>query len=234
MLIDGRNRLRACEIANVEPTFQQLNGHDADAFIVSANLARRNLTKGQQAMALAMIYQEADKRGRGNKGKSAETSDFSQKRLSQARAVLRHSRALAEDVLADRKKLDQAEFVGWWDNRVRAAHRPGTVTDRVTVTSRDDAEAQTGITRMQVSRWRKHLANRAKYREQMILAAYRKADLSPAENHRSEGPGEPCILDLMPSGGSTTNAVQVSQSTRRWRSFVLVLPMSRTWWTMNA
>jgi ParB-like nuclease domain len=28
-LIDGRNRLRACEIAGVEPAFQQLNGHYA-------------------------------------------------------------------------------------------------------------------------------------------------------------------------------------------------------------
>ena len=108
VLIDGRNRLRACEIAEVEPTFEQLNGHDAAAFIVSANLERRNLTKGQQAIALAMIYPEADKRGRGNKGKAEETSDFSQKRLSQARSILRHSRALAEDVLAKRTSLDAA------------------------------------------------------------------------------------------------------------------------------
>jgi hypothetical protein len=43
-----------------------------------------------------MVYPDADKRGRGNKGKAAETVDFSQKRLSQARAVLKHSRALAE------------------------------------------------------------------------------------------------------------------------------------------
>jgi hypothetical protein len=40
----------------VEPRFEPLNGRDPVAYIVSANLARRNLTKGQQAMALAMIY----------------------------------------------------------------------------------------------------------------------------------------------------------------------------------
>jgi hypothetical protein len=45
-----------CEIAGVAPTYQELNGHDAAAFIVSANLARHNLSKGPQAMALAMIY----------------------------------------------------------------------------------------------------------------------------------------------------------------------------------
>jgi hypothetical protein len=57
------------------------------------------MTKGQQAMALAMIYPEADKRGRGNKGKAELNSDFSQKRLSQARTVLRHSRKLSEAVV---------------------------------------------------------------------------------------------------------------------------------------
>jgi ParB-like chromosome segregation protein Spo0J len=63
VLIDGRNRLAACEKAGVAPVYQELNGHDAAAFIVSANLARRNLSKGQQAMALAMIYPEPGTRG---------------------------------------------------------------------------------------------------------------------------------------------------------------------------
>lgn len=110
VLLDGRNRLRACEIAGVEPTFdtyEPLNGGTVEALIVSANLNRRNLTKGQQAVAYAMIYPDASKGGRGKKN-STETLEFSAMRLSQARALLRHSRALAEDVLSDRKKLDAA------------------------------------------------------------------------------------------------------------------------------
>jgi hypothetical protein len=107
VLIDGRNRLRACEIAGVAPTFAALNGHDAAAFIVSANLERRNLTKGQQAVALAMIYPEPHSHPRG-KMKGLETKQFDRSRLSQARAVLHHSRALAEDVLGHRTSLDQA------------------------------------------------------------------------------------------------------------------------------
>lgn len=108
-LIDGRNRLRACEIAGVEPRFEQLNGHDAAALIVSANLERRNLTKGQQAVALAMIYPEREKGGRGRKAQnSSETEGFSAARLSQARTVLRHSRALAEQVMAKHLSLDAA------------------------------------------------------------------------------------------------------------------------------
>jgi ParB-like chromosome segregation protein Spo0J len=108
VLIDGRNRLRACELAGVEPFFTELNGRDAAAFIVSANLNRRNLTKGQQAMALAMIYPDTEKGGRGIKGKAEVSSDFSQKRLAQARAVLRHSEALAQGVLAKHISLDAA------------------------------------------------------------------------------------------------------------------------------
>lgn len=112
VLIDGRNRLRACEIAEVEPQFESLNGHDATAFIVSANLARRNLTIGQRAMALALIYpEERSKGGRGNKSdatKAAENSGFSYRRLAQARVVVRHSRALADSVMANRISLDAA------------------------------------------------------------------------------------------------------------------------------
>ena len=101
VLIDGRNRLAACERAGVEPSYQQLNGHDATAFIVWANLARRNLSKTQQAMALAMIYPEAE-RGRGKidpARKSQVTCGFTSELLRQACIILRHSTELAQDVL---------------------------------------------------------------------------------------------------------------------------------------
>ncbi len=89
----------------------------------------------------------------------------------------------------DAKIEDQAEFVGWWDEKVRAAGNRPIVADRATIDVAA-ASTQTGVTKEQVSRWRKHLKDRAKYREKMILAAYRKADLTPSENHRAEGTGE--------------------------------------------
>ena len=46
-----RNRLKACKLAGVEPRFEDLNGQDPAAFIVSANIERRHMTKGQRAMA---------------------------------------------------------------------------------------------------------------------------------------------------------------------------------------
>jgi hypothetical protein len=75
---------------------------DPRDFIISENIQRRHLTKGQQAMAVALIFPEGDERGRGKKGKttkSAEAADFSATRLRQARAVLHHSRPLAQSVL---------------------------------------------------------------------------------------------------------------------------------------
>jgi hypothetical protein len=67
--------------------------------IVSQNVKRRQLNKGQAAMAVAFAYPEPEKGGRGKKGKSAETAGFSQTRLRQARYVLRHAPELARRVL---------------------------------------------------------------------------------------------------------------------------------------
>jgi hypothetical protein len=60
-------------------------------------------------MALAMIYPTPEKGGRGKKGlNTKETLGFSSMLLSQCRAVLDHSRALADEVIADRMPLDSA------------------------------------------------------------------------------------------------------------------------------
>ena len=47
------------------------------------------MTKGQKAMAVAMVYPKPKKTGRGKK--SSETEDISSGRLSMARKVLRYS-----------------------------------------------------------------------------------------------------------------------------------------------
>jgi len=48
VLIDGRNRLAACEIAEVYPTRVEYEGDSPVSYIISANLLRRNLDKGQK------------------------------------------------------------------------------------------------------------------------------------------------------------------------------------------
>lgn len=88
---------------------------------------------------------------------------------------------------------DQREFVGWWDNAVSIGHGAGRGHKKSAGRgsfSKDQAEHDTEITHQQVSRWRKSLRDAAKYRERLILAARRKADLASAANHRAEGSGD--------------------------------------------
>lgn len=49
-VIDGRNRLAACELAGIEPTFVIHDG-DPVTLVLSANSHRRNITQGQRAMS---------------------------------------------------------------------------------------------------------------------------------------------------------------------------------------
>lgn len=46
-LLDGRNRLRACEQLGIETRHRVYEGDDPIAFVMSLNLARRHLTTGQ-------------------------------------------------------------------------------------------------------------------------------------------------------------------------------------------
>ena len=55
MVLDGRNRLRACTAAGVEPEFWEFNGDDPLAFVLSLNLHRRHLDESQRGMVAAKL-----------------------------------------------------------------------------------------------------------------------------------------------------------------------------------
>ena len=54
-VLDGRNRLKACEIASVKPRFEVYKGVDPVGFIVSCNLKRRHLNESQRALVAARL-----------------------------------------------------------------------------------------------------------------------------------------------------------------------------------
>jgi hypothetical protein len=56
-LIDGRNRVRACNMVGVEPLTKVYDGDDVTQFVVSHNLHRRHLTDSQRAMIAARLAQ---------------------------------------------------------------------------------------------------------------------------------------------------------------------------------
>jgi hypothetical protein len=108
-IIDGRNRLAACKIAGVEPTYTQLNGQDPVAFIFSVNAARRQMMRGAFAMIAAKACPELAKGGRGQKGVAATTFPMvSPDKLAHARKVLVFAPELADAVIASTTSLDTA------------------------------------------------------------------------------------------------------------------------------
>lgn len=71
LILDGRNRLRACEIAGVEPRFVESDGVGSPlALVLSRNLHRRHLNEGQRAIIAArakgMFEEEAAERERAH------------------------------------------------------------------------------------------------------------------------------------------------------------------------
>ncbi|GAA3065779.1 ParB N-terminal domain-containing protein [Streptomyces roseofulvus] len=115
VLLDGRNRLAACEIAGVEPRFTTYTGDNPRAKIFSKNVIRRHLNKGQLAMITAMACSLSGHSLRG----LAKTHGLSRTRLSAANIVLQHTPDLAEQVRIGAFPLDAAYDIAR-ENKARA------------------------------------------------------------------------------------------------------------------
>lgn len=103
-LIDGRNRLAACQLAGVEPSYEELDSQDPVAYILSANLARRHMSKGQRAMAAAKTV---DLINTGTR-EGARIAGTDPAYVSRAGQVLDADAALADQVLAGIIPLPEA------------------------------------------------------------------------------------------------------------------------------
>jgi ParB-like chromosome segregation protein Spo0J len=106
MLIDGRNRLKACEIAGVEPRFAKLDGHDPVAFILAQNTYRRHMSRGALAMVTARALRLT---GSGkSQNRTAKDAGINQQRISEAFTVLDFASDLADGVIDGTITLDAA------------------------------------------------------------------------------------------------------------------------------
>jgi hypothetical protein len=93
VLIDGRNRLKACEMAGVEPRFRQFpwegdaEGKEAAIrrYIVRENLRRRHMNAGQCAIMEALASPDPGNRWRSD---SKIESEVHKGELSRARAIV--------------------------------------------------------------------------------------------------------------------------------------------------
>jgi ParB-like chromosome segregation protein Spo0J len=103
-VLDGRNRLAACRIAEIEPAFITYDGDDPDGYALAVNIQRRNLTKGQAAMVAARALLVS------NTGQvsAANSAGVSQGRIAQAATVRDHAPDLVDAVIAGATGLDEA------------------------------------------------------------------------------------------------------------------------------
>jgi hypothetical protein len=97
-------------LAGVEPTFTTYDGEDPDGYALSVNIARRHLTKGQQAMvaAKARSLDSSASFARGWQDQAARDIGASRQRITQAAVVLGHAPDLADSVIAGAMGLDKA------------------------------------------------------------------------------------------------------------------------------
>jgi len=92
------------------------------------------------------------------------------------------------------QKVEQIrEFVGWWGDAVTVRQSPGRAGNKsnseLNSFSVDDAQELTGISQVQVSRWRSKLKDEEAYKETLYGAAYRKL-MQESSNHLAMGSGE--------------------------------------------
>lgn len=137
VVLDGRNRLKACALAGVEPRMRFYQGSDPIGFSVAENLRRRHLTAGQRAFVgaeieplyaaeakarqLATLKQNAsltsesvpadlpERRERESRERAAKVSGASGRGISQAKRVAAEAPDLAAKVRSGAMPLDRAE-----------------------------------------------------------------------------------------------------------------------------
>lgn len=103
-VLDGRNRLAACQLRGVEPEFEVFQGSEAEKleFVVSLNLSRRHLDSGQRAMVASKLatlrhgvnVEKQDARIQASsitQGEAADRLNVSRNSVQTARKVQEHA-----------------------------------------------------------------------------------------------------------------------------------------------
>jgi ParB-like chromosome segregation protein Spo0J len=125
-VLDGRNRLRACIEAGVQPCFVTYGGNDPVAYIVSLNLRRRHLDASQRAMIAARLAtlklgdNQHRKEGAGfqapSQGRAAAMLNVSRDSVQKARVIVeRGTTDLQRAVEAGRVSVSAASEIARGD-----------------------------------------------------------------------------------------------------------------------
>lgn len=123
MILDGRNRYKACQLVGVKPRFEEFNPKTAkripEEYVLSRNLRRRHLSVGQKA-AIALDWSEqielspelerAKQRGRpkGAISEAAKYIGINEQRVFEVRQIRDANANLFQDVKAGKRSLNSA------------------------------------------------------------------------------------------------------------------------------
>ncbi|WRZ87383.1 ParB N-terminal domain-containing protein [Streptomyces sp. NBC_01022] len=122
-ILDGRGRLAACRRAGVEPTFLTYEHDNADAYVLSVNLRRRNLTKSQTAMITVRVRSLEEQDGRSPREQTArslgEQLGVATAVMGRASTVLQHAPDLVDPVINGAIGLNEA-YAKAQENKAKA------------------------------------------------------------------------------------------------------------------
>lgn len=104
LILDGRNRYRACEVAGVTPRFEEFTGSDPLTFVIDENLNRRHMNESQRAMAAAKLVtlrrgQRADFAARSEEAQICASSPISLEDAAQKMNVSKRAVTYARTIL---------------------------------------------------------------------------------------------------------------------------------------
>lgn len=115
LVLDGRNRLEACNRAQVEARTEVYDGTDIAEYVIASNVTRRNMSTGARAMATALVLAADGRRenGRWRRGsvdisESGNTDSQWRQRLAECGVVLDFKPDLAAEVVSGAITLNDA------------------------------------------------------------------------------------------------------------------------------
>jgi len=104
-VLDGRNRLAACALADVKPRFTDYQGSDPIDYVLSANVHRRHLTAGQRAMVAVALLPKLEARARARQGARTDLRADSPEGGRRARDFAARAVGVSPRSVADAKRL---------------------------------------------------------------------------------------------------------------------------------
>lgn len=116
LILDGRNRARACDLAEVPVETVVYDGDDLAEYVIDCNSSRRHMSTGARAMSTALVLDADGRRkdGRWKRGsvlgndESVNSNIVWAQRLKECGVIIDHAPDLAADVITGNLALDAA------------------------------------------------------------------------------------------------------------------------------